>query len=277
MKTERRHELQTNALADALGHTVDTVKPYSQIIVGAVLAVVVIVGVVKFLTLRSQSEQVDAWNTYLRATSANTAQSSEDLTRLIQQYPETSAAQWAHLSLADQALSDGIGQLFQDRAEGRDKLRKAQEHYQSVQQQASDPLLLQRATLGLARVYESQVELDKAQQEYKRLLKDWPNGAYTVAAKQRLDDLDQKSTREFYDWFATNEPKSTGSLGEPGSRPSFDLDDPKEDIKLDSLVPPGSDDANKTSSQPEENSTKEPVSTAARDPKPESTPPNDNP
>ena len=52
MKTERRHELQTNTLADALGQAVDTVKPYSQMAVGAVLAVAVIVLVVKYLSFR---------------------------------------------------------------------------------------------------------------------------------------------------------------------------------------------------------------------------------
>lgn len=278
MKTERRHELQTNTLADALGHTVDQVKPYSQFLVGGVLAVIVIVGVVKFLSVRSQSEQVDAWNTYLHATTSNASESAEDLNRLIQQYPSTPAAQFAHLSLADQSLSDGIGQLFQNRAEANEKLRKAEEHYQAVQKSASDPLLLQRATLGLARVYESQVTVDnhvsKAQKEYQQLLDRWPNGAYTLAAKERLDDLSHKSTKEFYDWFATNEPKSS-NFGEPGSRPAFNLDDSKDDFKLDSLNTPGTDESNKTSSG--DSSTKEPVSTASRESKPESTPPNESP
>ncbi len=227
MKTERRHELQTNTLADALGQAVDTVKPYSQIVLGAVLAVLVILGVVKYLSIRSQEDVVDSWNRYLQASSGSGTESAEELSRLIQQYPDSTAAQWGHLFLADQSLSEGINQLFQNRAEAKEKLRKAEEHYLAVQQKAKEQLLLERATLGLARTYESLPNLEKAQQEYKRLVEKWPNGAYTLRAKERIEDLSQKSTKDFYDWFVANEPKSSldGGLGTPGSRPSFNLDE----------------------------------------------------
>lgn len=265
MKTERRHELQTNTLADALGHAVDSVRPYSQIAVGAVLAALVVVGVVKYLSVRSQESVVDAWNLYLQASTAGGATSDEELARLIEQYPDTAAAQWSHLQLADQALSEGIGQLFQNRSEANEKLRKAEQHYQAVQQRASEALLQERATLGLARVYESQGNLEKAQQEYQRVLDKWPNGAYAITARERVKDLSQKSTKEFYDWFAVNEPKSSldSGLGTPGSRPSFNLDNEPTDfspLKLNPATPP--EDAEKTSQG--SSSSSEPVSTASR-------------
>lgn len=266
MKTERRHELQTNVLADALGHAVDSVRPYSQIAIGVVLAVLVIIGVVKYLSVRSQESVVDAWNLYLQASTAGGQPGDEELARLIEQYPDTAAAQWSHLQLADQALSDGIGQLFQNRSEANEKLRKADQHYQAVQQTAKEPLLLERATLGLARVYESQGNLEKAQQEYQRLLDKWPEGAYAITARERLKDLSQKSTKEFYDWFAVNEPKpsAAGDLGTPGSRPSFNLDNEPTDFSPLELNSPAAPDSTGKTSQSSSSKTNQPVSTATR-------------
>lgn len=266
MKTERRHELQTNVLADTLGHAVDSVRPYSQIAIGAVLAVLVVIGVVKYLSVRSQEGVVDAWNLYLQASTAGGQTGDEELARLIEQYPGTAAAQWSHLQLADQALSEGIGQLFQNRGEANEKLRKADQHYQAVQQQAKEPLLRERAVLGLARVYESQGNLEKAQQEYELLLKEWPNGAYAITARDRVKDLKQKSTKEFYDWFAVNEPKPSveGTLGTPDSRPSFNLDNEPTDFSPLELNSPAKPDETGKTSQGSSSKTEEPVSTATR-------------
>jgi tetratricopeptide (TPR) repeat protein len=274
MKTERRHELQTNTLADALGQAVDSVKPYTQIAVGAVLAVAVILFVVKYLSFRSQEGVVDSWNMYLQASTQGGTEGTEELRRLIEQYPDSTAAQWSHLFLADQELNDGIEQLFQNRTEAKEKLRKAEEHYQSVQKGASDPLLAERATLGLARVYESQVQLDKAQQEYQRLLDRWPEGAFAQTARERLKDLQQKSTKEFYDWFAVNEPKAPESgLGTPDKRPSFDLPaEPSEPPLNLNPLNTSPEDADKTSQTPEQGGSGEPVSTAARGPSSEKQP-----
>lgn len=273
MKTERRHELQHNTLADALGQAVETVKPYTQIAVGAVLAAAIIIILVKYLSFRSQEGLVDSWNMYLQASTQGGTEGPEELARLIEEYPDSTAAQWSHLFLADQSLNDGIGQLFQNRSDANDKLRKAEEHYQDVQKKASDPLLLERATLGLARVYESQVKLSDAQQEYQRMLKLWPQGAFAPTARDRLKDLSQPSTKEFYDWFAANGPKPADSgLGTPDARPPFHLPEPADiPLNLNPSTTPAND-ANKTSQGPGDSSA-EPVSTAARVPSGETSPP----
>jgi predicted negative regulator of RcsB-dependent stress response len=265
MKTERRHELQTNALADALGHAVDAVKPYTQIAVGVVLAAAVIFGVVKYLSVRSEENVVDAWNMYLQASTGG-SESTEELSQLIEQYPDTAAAQWSHLFLADQALGDGINQLFQNRSEANEKLRQAEQHYLAVQQKASDPLLEERATLGLGRVYESQVQLDKAKQAYQQLLDRWPNGAFAATARERLNDLSQQSTKEFYDWFAGSEPKTPAEgPGTPGSRPSFNFEEEPAGIQLNLNSATPSSETDETSQTPDPEP-KEPVSTASREP-----------
>jgi hypothetical protein len=104
-------------------------------------------------------------------------------------------------------------------------LNKAETFYLAARQAAHEPLMEQRATLGLARVYESLVKLDKAKEEYQRLKDKWPNGLYASVAAQRLEDLNQLATKEFYDWFAEYEPKSpaAGGLGTPGIKPPFEV------------------------------------------------------
>ena len=242
MKTERRHELQHNTLADALGNVVEGVKPYQQIILGCILAGVVVFGVVRYLSMRSTSDQAEGWNSYLRAT-AN--QDLDALSDLAERSAGTPAGNWALLYLGDQRLEEGIEQLFVNKSEARDQLKKAEESYLAVREKSSEPLLKQRATLGLARVHESLVDLEKARDEYQRLVDQWPDSVYAAVATRRLEDLKEKSTREFYDWFAAQEPKPpVEGPGTPGMRPPFNLDDIPDSLPntLTPGVSPGSSD-----------------------------------
>ena len=68
MKAERRHELQTNALADWLAKTIQKVQPHANtILIGALLVIVAIVAVV-MLSGRSSGRSDGAWNEYFQAT-----------------------------------------------------------------------------------------------------------------------------------------------------------------------------------------------------------------
>ena len=49
----------------------------------------------------------------------------------------------------------------------------------------------ERATYGMARVKETQGDLDAATKYYSDLVAKWPNGTFTAAAKQRLEDFKQ--------------------------------------------------------------------------------------
>jgi hypothetical protein len=223
MKTERRHELQHNALADALGTAVEGVKPYNQIILGCILAVVVVIGVGRYLSIQSQAGSVDSWNSYLRATASDNL---SDLSDVVERHPGTPAAFWSNLFIGDRSLDRGLEQLFVNKANAKDELKKAEEAYAAVLEKAREPLLLQRATLGLGRVNESNGELDKARKQYESFGKKWPDSIYASLAKQRLDDLDEKPIREFYDWFAEYQPRSQTpeGPGTPGVQPPFSLD-----------------------------------------------------
>ena len=76
-----------------------------------------------------------------------------------------------------------------------------------------DTEIKERSTIGLARVHEALSQLGEAQQEYEQLLKQWPKSIYATEARQRIDDLSKQSTKEFYDWFASQNVKALGGGG----------------------------------------------------------------
>ena len=66
MKTERRHELETNQLADSLGHWADAIRPYANSILVGILALVVAAAVYR-AQRRTAAETAAAWDEYFAA------------------------------------------------------------------------------------------------------------------------------------------------------------------------------------------------------------------
>ncbi|MBX3415083.1 MAG: tetratricopeptide repeat protein [Pirellulales bacterium] len=205
MKTERRHELQTNQLADWMGNSVETAKPYTKLIAGVVVAAVVIFGSIYYLSRQTEKRQAEGWEKYF---AAMTRPTPDQMQAVADAYRGTAVGSWARLDLADIQAERGTEALFQDRNEANQELRSAMENYRLVADEpAAGDIPRQRALLGLARASESLNQLDIARDAYNRLLKDYPNSAYSDEATQRLADLDRPATKAFYDWFALQDPK----------------------------------------------------------------------
>ena len=205
MKTERRHELATNDLADWIGDKVEELKPYSTAIWATVLAVAVLVFAAVFWTRKSEARLEQGWDRFFHA---RTQETTDELRDVADAEPKSPAGLWARLTLADRQLGEGVNLLFEDRAEAQDKLSEAVEAYEYVLKNGpGDSLLAERATFGLGQALESQNELDKAREQYEALIEKWPGGAFAAEAERRLGDLDRATTKGFYDWFAKQEPK----------------------------------------------------------------------
>jgi len=224
MKTERRHELQTNVLADWLGDQIERLRPYARLALGIVLAVAVVLLLYTYLSSQSARQTEKGFQEYFLALDElNTKRNPESLTRLAEssELANTPVGHWAQLSLGDNYLRVGVDQLFNDRAAGIKSLHSAIDEYAQVAKQTQQPMLADRATMGMARAYESLNDLEKARAKYDSLAKG--SGAFSAEAQQRLKDLGQQSTKQFYDWFfATKPPRSRFSgPGIPGDRPNF--------------------------------------------------------
>ena len=228
MKTSRRHELQTNELADSLARWIDRIKPYSRALTALVLAIVVAILAWGWLSAQRSSASADGWNAVFSA--LNSRNSSEELANVSSLYAGTPASVWSRVVLADQQLNAGTNQLFANKGGAREELRKAIEQYRAIQLDTREPILLQRATFGLARAHEAlgtPNDLESARKEYRSIAEQWPDSPYAKDASQRADDLDREATKSFYDWLARYEPPAplSNEPGIPGARPDF-LTDP---------------------------------------------------
>lgn len=223
MKTERRHELATNDLADWIGDKVEELKPYSTAIWATVLAVAVLVFAGVYWSRKSEAKVEAGWDQYFQA---RTQETIGELRDLADSDPKSPAGLWSRSTLGDRRLAEGVNLLFDNRAEAQQALTDAVEAYEYVLSTApSGSLLAERATFGLGEAFESQNELDKARAQYEALKSTWPDGAFSAEAERRLADLDRAATKSFYDWFARQEPKRKPAAGAltPGKSPDFDF------------------------------------------------------
>src|SRR5687767_2181920 len=158
MKTVRRHELQTNTLADWTGKAIEDARPYGKVIVGTLLAILIAVVAYVVISQRSQRGQERGWSAYFQAIDS---ENPADLEAVVQAYPGKSPGRWAALILADRQLADGLSQLLEDQAASTQALRDAIGNYKLAADEPDD-MVRQRAQLGLAKSHESLRELDKA-------------------------------------------------------------------------------------------------------------------
>lgn len=242
MKSERRHELEHNALADWLADTLEKIRPYQNVILGGLILVVGLVVAVTLWRNMAHQQATLAWEDYFQA--LQTGQPG-DLEDVADRHPGSEVAPWADTAAADLRLASGCNLLFSDKPSALFEVRKAIDLYLSVLQQTRERTLLERATFGLARAYEAQIDLEKAEQRYQEVVERWPDGPFGGVAKERLAALGQRSVRELADRFAKWEPQpAVSDLPDfPDSPPRFDLDaipdgpvfTPKSDFGVDGL------------------------------------------
>jgi hypothetical protein len=225
MKSERRHELQHNELAQWLIKSIEAVKPYQNLILVLVVAGVVGLGSYRWWSWNTSTQSARAWdevNTGLAA--AISGGGLDNLMRVAETFHDTSAGRTAAVLSADLYLDGGCNQLFVSKAPAQQDLSKAMALYEPEIKPDLPPELVQRATFGLARAKESKGDLPAAEEDYREIVRKWPNGAYSKSAQQRLDDLARPETKRMYDDFAHFDPKPAFSKepGLPGDLPNFD-------------------------------------------------------
>jgi hypothetical protein len=228
MKTERRHELETNTLARRLAAWIERVKPYGRSFIGLLVALAVVAVGAFLLTRQSKQTEAMAWDAYYLATEGGRPMPDE-LAMVAESHVGTSVEPWARLAQADAELQVASRTLFVDKAEARRRLNVAIDTYQKLKERRGDELVRERATFGLARAYESLGRLDAADSEYRDV-----TGAFADAAESRADLIAKASSKAFYDWFAEAELPRTPLPGDPGvpgtppdaSLPGLDLPEP---------------------------------------------------
>lgn len=221
MKTERRHELETNVLAKELARWIDLVKPYSKAGVGVLVAALVIAAVTMFVKRQGNRAEAMAWDAYYQATVGGQPH-LEQLQTVADEYRGTAVEPWARIAWADGQLAFGTRVLFRQRNVGKQFLGRAIEAYRQLQENNVPEMIRQRAIYGMARAEESLSDVDAACQEYAKT-----DGALAELAKARATSLKKDEAKQFYDWFAQAKlAQDSGSkgAGAVGRKPVFGVD-----------------------------------------------------
>ncbi|MDA1050776.1 MAG: hypothetical protein O3C40_09890 [Planctomycetota bacterium] len=271
MKTDRRHELQTNVLADWIGKHLQQSQGYSKTILAVILLVAAAAIAGTFLAKKQAARSQAGWNQFFQAFGERDPEALEVVASANQ---GTTAGVWAQLADADLKLAEGIGDLYTNRDNAKKNLAEAERNYLVVDKAATEKILRERAWFGLGQVYESSAELDKAKQFYGKLVSSSPTSALGKESKRRSDALSDASTAKWYNWFANQTPRPPAIPGMPSDfgLPNFptDLDNRSDrpDLSIPGF-PPAAADATPPAADASEPELNSPAPTESTQPKPE--------
>jgi len=202
MKSSRRHELQTNDLAETLNRFFATYGHFFKWGAVGVLAVALVIAVVAWIAHRRQVAAGKAWAEYLAAASSRLdIDRRQTLQDIAQVHHGTPAGVWAMISRADMNLTEGTELLYQNKEEAQKRINEAIEGYRQALDQVRDPFLRQRVQFALGQAHESLGQLKDAQAAYNAVLVQGESSALGQLAKERLESLQKDDIRRFYDWF----------------------------------------------------------------------------
>jgi hypothetical protein len=204
MKTERRHQLEHNQLADALGEQLGQVRPYFKTILAVVIAAAAVVVAVAVISSRRSAAMERAWTDFYAATATSDA---EKIEAFADKHPGTHAALWALLNAGELRMQQGSSAMFTDRKQAEAELDRAKRDLETVVKGAgNNEGLRRRAQLGLASTFEAQNLPEDAEPIYEALVKAEPEGPFGKLAAQRLEQLRRLSSEKWYAWFDKQRP-----------------------------------------------------------------------
>jgi hypothetical protein len=222
MKAQHRHELETNALAKRLAVAVERLRPYTPMVAGVVIAGVLGLAILSYLSTESSARQGETWNTF-NTSVEGLIPNLDRLKETAEENAGTPTQLWANATWADGQLWMACRAYVQDHTAAIDAANRARTVYEGLLQSTDNPQLMNRAQLGLGRVYELRNEPDKARDHYSAV-----TGAFAEYAKGRAETLAEQKTQDTYDWLASAPPQrrtQPAGVGTPGKRPDFSVGD----------------------------------------------------
>ena len=234
MKSEERHHLAENDLAQILDRWLKKVEPYSnQILVGILVATVVTLGVV-FFSKSNTSAAEEAWASFV------SAESADDFATVADDHPNSDIAIWARLRAGELYLAQGMQTVVSDRKSTTERLEQAESSFNDVLSAGTiPPRAREQALYGLAVVKEtiSDGNTQPAIETYEALLEAFPDSRFTGLAKQRIEQLKSEDTQSFYAWF-DKQPRKPDERPEPKDLASARDTGPSDDPFLGSQNDP---------------------------------------
>ena len=217
MKSQRKHDLRANELADVINLAVERAKPHAKTIgyaATAAVALVVILLVLPAILGRAAPEQ-SAAGAYA---AAQTSGEAEPLREFLLAYPKSPAVPAAKLLLADRELEEVVRGVEAPKGEDAKAkaaalLADAKDQYTQVAESA--PTLEPLARVGLALVTIQEGDVEKGRAALREVTTMWPGSAGAEKAKVHFDVLAGYKPVEF-----TNEPLEPPEEQKPEAKPA---------------------------------------------------------
>ena len=231
MKTERRHDLETNDLARHVAGWIEHCKPYASQIFGALI---VVFGLLILVTLWGDAPDTQdeaAWEAYAEGLTADSrGLFGLQKVSVDENYAGTDMQEWAQITWADGQVAIGSQQMFWDREGFNERLDKAKVIYESLIDTSKSEDIRNRARFGLGRTFELRNEPDEAREQYAAV-----TGSFERIAQNRLERLDKPETEEFLAWLAEADLPERKSSSASGTKPAFEADLPSSGFDATSL------------------------------------------
>ncbi len=208
----RKQELETNELADRLGHGLASVQPALPAILGTIAVAIVGALIWGVFSNSRQRAQAAAWTEYYYNISYGDPDSYLDVA---DQFPDSTMAGWARLSAADSYLQRGIDSLYTNRSEGEDNIGLAIENYEDILADAPSDELRRKALIGQGIAHESLGQLEKANELYEQFVASDAAAQLKSAVNQRIAFINSPSGKTFYQWFTALDPKLDSAISLP--------------------------------------------------------------
>jgi hypothetical protein len=222
MKTERRHDLDTNELSKRLDTLAARVGPHMTTIATVVLVVAALAVAGLYMRKSSTAAQEQAWDAYNLAIEGRTPD-LDILQQSAEEHAGTEMADWANVTWADGMLWRATRQFIRGRSVANENMNSAEGVYVGLLGSTTDPRIRDRANFGLARIYELRNDLGKAREHYLQV-----GGAFSSLAADRAEVLETDRVIETWDWLASAQPaplRQPLGGGFPGQKPEFGVED----------------------------------------------------
>jgi len=195
-----------NALADAALRFIDGLRPHFGTILAAVAGIAALLVAWAVISSQREAGRTQSWDACLSAMASGDVAMLDEV---IRRHPDTDAARWSDLVVADVACAEGAELLFADRGRAEGRLRSAVDRYTAILAARPRGMLAERATFGLAKARESLGQLAEARRGYETVAAEFPGAPLAGIASARAAELGRESTRQWYDWFAAHPPTPT--------------------------------------------------------------------